>query len=404
MPHTVHDLLIVGAGPVGLALALALKDSGLDVVLADARERDAVANDPRTLALAHGSRLTLERLGVWHQLDLTPIQTIHVSQQGGFGRTAIQAREEGVPALGYVGSAGALARALRAAVDAAGIPVLDATEVAMPDTAATAAAPIDHAGADGHIVATLTPRADNAAADGGTRGARLLACAEGGLRGGDAAAIVARDYGQQALIGFVDAAGGHRHTAYERFTPDGPVALLPCGKRYAVVHVVPPAQADALQQLDASQYLARLQQAFGARLPLENAGERLAYPLGLRYRPSPIAHRTAWLGNAAQTLHPVAGQGFNLALRDVWGLADLLQPFNRRGGDPGDARLLARYADARRLDRNGTIHFTDSLVRLFSNDIPPLRHLRGAGLFLLDQLPPLRSFVARRMMFGARAW
>ena len=388
-----HDLLIVGAGPVGLALALALKDSGLDIVLADARARDAVAADPRDLALAHGTRLSLAHLGVWNALPRTAIEHIHISQQGGLGRTLIEASDYDLPALGYVASAGNLAAALRAAVDAAGITVLDQTEVSALSPAADA------------IVATL--QRDGATT---TLRARLAACAEGSLKPGDPN-VVEHDYQQHALIAHVAVSGGHRHTAYERFTPEGPVALLPRGDGYALVHVARPATADALLALDDAAYLARLQAHLGARARLSAVGPRLRYPLMLRYRKSAVDARTVWLGNAAQTLHPVAGQGFNLALRDVCALAGLLMRdrdphCHARGAapDPGRAELLARYAGARRLDRAGTVRFTDSLVRIFSNDIAPLRHARGAALLALDLLPPLRHFVARRMLFGARAW
>lgn len=380
--HT-HDLLIVGAGPVGLALALALKDAGLDLVLADARPREAVGADPRVLALAHGTRLTLERLGVWPALATTPIRTIHVSQQGSLGRTLLEAQEHELPALGYVASAGALAVALRRAVDAAGIPVLDETEVA------------NLAPGREEVIASLAGAGAPA-----TLKARLAACAEGGMQPGDPN-VVEHDYGQHALIAHVEAAGGHRHTAFERFTAEGPIALLPDGQGYALVHVARPDSADALLALDDAAYLARLQAFFGHRVHLKSVSGRLRYPLLLRYRRQAVGERIVWLGNAAQTLHPVAGQGFNLALRDVWALAETLL---QRGGDPGSADTLAVYAAARGLDRLGTIRFTDTLVRVFSNDFAPLRHARGAALLALDLLPPLRHFVARRMMFGARAW
>ena len=139
------------------------------------------------------------------------------------------------------------------------------------------------------------------------------------------------------------------------------------------------------------------------RVRLVRVEPRLRFPLALRYRRDPVGERVAWLGNAAQTLHPVAGQGFNLALRDVWALATTLRE-RATGEDPGSATLLDRYRRARRLDRRATIGATDSLVRLFSNDIGPLNALRGAGLLLLDACPPLRGALARRMMFGARAW
>ncbi|MDO9599955.1 MAG: FAD-dependent monooxygenase [Azoarcus sp.] len=377
-----HDLLIVGAGPVGLALALSLKDAGLDIVLADTRPREAAAGDPRILALAHGSRLTLEQLGVWQGLPATPISTIHISQQGSFGRSMLQAADYDVPALGHVLPAGELAAALRRKVDAAGIAVLDETEV-------TRLAP----GAD-DVIASLSGR------HAGTLSARLAACAEGGMNTG-ADGIVEHDYQQHALIAQLSVSGGHKHTAFERFTTSGPVALLPCGQGYALVHVAAADDADALLQLDDAAYLARLQTIIGHRVTLTAISDRLRYPLGLRYRKNPIGERTVWLGNAAQTLHPVAGQGFNLALRDVHALADTLLSHR---GDPGSSATLAAYGKTRDLDRFGTIRFTDGLVRLFSNDIAPLRHARGAGLFALDLCSPLRHFVARRMMFGARAW
>lgn len=397
----VADLLIVGAGPVGLALALALKDSGLDIVLADARSREAVATDPRDLALAHGSRLTLQRLGMWDAFPKTAIEHIHISQQGGLGRTLIDAADHGLPALGYVASAGALAAALRGAVDAAGIPVLDETQV-------TNLAP----GAEDVVASLAKPGAIAT-----TLHARLTACAEGGLRAGDTN-VVERDYHQHALIAHVEAAGGHRRTAFERFTGEGPVALLPRGDGYALVHVARPDTADALLALDDAAYLERLQAHLGGRVRLTGVGPRLRYPLVLRYRRWAVGERTVWLGNAAQTLHPVAGQGFNLALRDVWALADTLRQAGTappradavagtaRAGhfDPGASALLQRYAASRELDRLGTIRFTDTLVRVFSNELAPLRHARGAALFALDALSPLRDFIARRMMFGARAW
>ena len=376
-----HDLLVVGAGPVGMTLALALKDSGLDILLVDARARGAARHDPRVLALSHGSRLTLERLGVWAQLRATPIETIHISQQGRLGRSLLSAADYGLPAMGYVVAAGDLAAALDDALAAAGIPILDHSSVAGLA-----------AGAD-DVIVSLT--------GGNPLTARLVACAEGSIDGDDAPELVERDYAQHAVICVATPVEGHAHRAWERFTPQGPLAVLPCGHDCAIVHTADPAEADALMALDDDVYRARLQAHFGDRLHFAAVGPRARYPLKLRYRPNPVGQRTVWLGNAAQTLHPVAGQGYNLALRDVWALAQVLL---RADGDPGAADTLARYADARRLDRQGTIRFTDGLVRLFSNAIPPLAHARGAGLFALDLLPPARHFVAKRMMFGARAW
>ena len=377
--HT-HDLAIVGAGPVGMSLALALKDAGLDIVLLDARPRGSARHDPRDLALSHGSRLSLERLGIWAQLTPSPIETIHVSQQGGFGRSLLRAADYGQPALGYVVAAGELAAALDEALATAGIAIHS-------DAAVTSLA-----AGGGDVILGL--------ADGAAVSARLAACAEGAIRGSDDETLLERDYAQHAVISIARPQGGHAQRAWERFTPQGPLAVLPRGTDCAIVHTAAPADADALMALSDAAYLQRLQQHFGQRLRFATVGPRTRFPLALRYRANPTAQRTVWLGNAAQTLHPVAGQGYNLALRDVWALAEIL----KRGGDPGDAQKLSAYARARKLDRSGTMRFTDTLVRAFSNDSAALSHLRGAGLFALDLLPPARHFVAKRMMFGARAW
>lgn len=377
-----HDVLIVGAGPVGLALALALRDSGLSIALVDRRPHAAVARDPRVLALAHGTRLTLERLGVWDRFEATPIRQIHVSQRGGFGRTVLHADEHGLPALGYVASAGALAAAMRDQLDRAGIRVMDDTEAAASEPAAD----------------SVAVRLSSSSTGDSIEQTRLLVCAEGALNA-SAAELVSRDYDQHAIIARVALAQPHGHTAFERFTAEGPIALLPYGTDYALVHVTPPARTDALLALADAEYLAQLQGQLGGRVHLRAVSERQRYPLGLRYRREPVAPRTVWLGNAAQTLHPVAGQGFNLALRDVWALASALLS---HPGDPGADAPLSAYRASRRIDRHVTIGLTDGLVRLFSNHNPLLHHLRGAGLFALDMCPPLRHLLARHMMYGQR--
>ncbi|HQR04294.1 MAG: FAD-dependent monooxygenase [Proteobacteria bacterium] len=366
---------IVGGGPAGMALALALQRAGIGAAIFDAREQGAGAKDSRVLALSHGSRQTLEWMGVWSGVAATPITTIHISQRGGLGRTRITAAEHGLPALGYVAPAASLIEALGQAIATAGIPF-------------HARSPVEGiAPASDHIAFTAGGQAYHAA---------LLAFAEGAV---DAAAATAgRDYGQHAVLCDVHGKPGHAGCAWERFTPDGPLALLPHGERLSVVYTCAPSTADLLLTLDDAAFLSRLQAQFGARLRFSAVGPRTRFPLGLRYRRQVTGDRQVWLGNAAQTLHPVAGQGYNLCLRDVRMLARILTD----APDPGDPGLLARYGAGRRRDRAGTIGFTDSLVRIFSNDIPLLRHARGAGLLALDLLPALRGSVARRMIWGIR--
>ena len=356
-------VLIIGGGPAGMALALALYQGGVDSRIVDARARGAARGDARILALSHGSRLILERLGVWQTIAHTPIAAIHISHQGALGRTRIDAKEEGVPALGYVLAAGDLAAALDSAVAAAGIDYQDNT------------------------AAPLHPKGP------------LVVHAEGRIED-DNEDVRVSDYGQHAVICHATPATPPDGTAWERFTPAGPVALLPHNDGYAVVFTCPAADSEHVAALDDTAFLTPLQQRFGARVKLVGVGPRAVFPLGLRLRKTVVREREVWIGNAAQTLHPAAGQGFNLALRDIAELADTLSD----AADPGDPALLGRYAARRRIDRCATVGFTDGLVRLFSNNSGPLKHLRGAGLVALDLFPPARSFLARRMMFGARGW
>jgi 2-octaprenyl-6-methoxyphenol hydroxylase len=361
-----QTLAIVGGGPTGMALALALKQQGIGAEIFEARARAAVKNDARILALSHGARQILEWLGVWPQIAATPIQTIHVSHRGGLGRTRMQAEDLKVPALGYVMRATDLIAALDAAVEREGLVYREQQKVGAGNTAL-----------DGYA---------------------LTAWAEGAV---DAEAATMRDYGQHAVLCTVSTANPHQNVAWERFTPDGPVALLPLGKEYAVVFTVASSDVDFILAHDDKHFLDVLQQRFGERHRFTAATARVAYPLGLRWRQQPVGERQVWLGNAAQTLHPVAGQGFNLALRDIWELAQCL---GSAVDDLGAPASLTTYAQGRQRDRRGAITFTNILIDAFANDFPPLKAARGAGLLALDLLPPLRDFVARRMMFGARVW
>lgn len=373
---------IVGAGPTGLALALHLQRAGIACEVIDARCADAVRSDRRVLALSHGSRQILERLGAWKSIGATPIGAIHVSQRGRLGRALIRAQECGVPALGYVAEAGMLGAALAQACAETVVPVRYETRVVRAE-----------AGARHALLGCVTPQGSEQVQ------ARLIAWAEGAL--GGAANSVRRDYGQQAVVAIVQASAPADGIAYERFVGTGPVALLPLGDRYALVWTAPEAGAADLLALGEDDFLARLNDVFSGRFAFVAAGERTAFPLGLRFRESPVGDRAVWLGNAAQTLHPVAGQGFNLALRDVSQLSRLLQD---HGGDLGNAALLARYAAVRRIDRMGAIAFTDGLIRLFGIGGAWAGHARGAGLLALDLLPAARRFMSQRMIFGARGW
>ena len=378
------DIIIAGGGPVGCALALALRDSDYRICVMEARAAPpAATEDTRNLALTYGSRLILERLGVWEALAATPISTVLVSQQRGFGRAEFAAADAGVPALGYVVRHAQLRRALAAALERSGTPVRYGQAVHSIEA--------DAAGARVQI--------EDAA---GTRSAietKLLAVADGGART-EWAEVKTRRYPEVALVCDVASQQPHLERAVERFTPDGPLALLPLPHGWSLVWIAAPARVQALAMLDAGDFCRQLHAACGMLGEFTLLGPRQTFPLTLKYATSPRVPRTVLIGNAAQTLHPVAAQGFNLGLRDAFELARTLVV--RRADDPGTAPVLAAHRRARRRDRIATTAFTDSLIWLFSNDIPLLRHARGMGLVALGALPPVKKLFMRRMLFGTR--
>lgn len=370
---------IIGAGPLGLATALMLHRQGLAVQVFDARAADEPLAEARVLALSDGSRQMLTQIQAWPAHRTTPITRIHVSQQGGPGRAMMDATEQGLAALGHVLPARELISCLRAQVEAQNIPLHYSSPVEATQASATEIT---------LQIAGEQPREERFA---------LALCCEGSVS--NAAKMLKHDYQQYALLCRAQLAGPHGNLAYERFTPEGPVALLPLGEDYAVVWTRPMADAERLLAAPDSVWLAELQSHFGQRVHLTGISERAHYPLALKLRPWPIAERTVWLGNAAQTLHPVAGQGLNLALRDAWELTETL----RTASDPGESAVLKRYARRRQVDRFAAAGFSDALIRGFGAQLPLLPLARGLGLAALDVLPPLRRFLARRMIYGARA-
>ena len=390
MMYSEHDILIVGGGPVGATLALALRAAGLMVTVLEARQEGVVGNDPRALALSMGSRLILQRLGVWKALapHATPIATIHVSQRGSLGRTLLRAQDEGQEALGYVLPYAALSDELDRMLSAAPDIRVEygARAVALENSLQCTAVRFERAGESREIRARLAVLAD---------GGRSLGEIPGMQR-------TVREYGQHAVVGQVECELPHGNTAFERFTADGPIALLPDGGRsFALVWTAAPVAAASLCALDEPEFLECLHAHFGDRVGRFLAVRgRAAFPLKLiTLRPVTAPHLVV-VGNAAQTLHPVAGQGFNIGLRDAWELAQVL--LDTPQAEIGGAAMLSQYQARRRLDTGGGIMFTDFLVRTFSSDVPGLVHLRGAGLALVDLLAPAKRFVARRMSFGTR--
>jgi 2-octaprenyl-6-methoxyphenol hydroxylase len=394
------DIAIAGAGPVGAACALFLRERGVPaarIALVDARTAEAADRDDRLIAISHGSATLLARLGAWQHAAprATAIHTIHVSHRGRFGRTVIERDDYGVPALGHVIRHGDLTAALDQALQRRGI------EVRRPARMSG----VDVEGEGLRIVLD----------DGASFTARHIVHAEGGLFDAQRRRAIHRDYAQTAVTTVVTLVEPPSDTlaatAFERFTDDGPIALLPAVERvdgrerrgYAVVWCGKPDDAARRAALPDDAFLAALHTAFGDRLGrFATAGVRRTYPLGLNAVDVParvLAARSAAfaIGNAAQTLHPVAGQGLNLGLRDAHELAALLA-----SDDANAERLVARYVAARRLDRAATVDLTDLMPRVFASARAPVVLARGLALALLDVAPPLRGLFARQMMNGRR--
>jgi 2-octaprenyl-6-methoxyphenol hydroxylase len=380
----VHDVVIGGAGPVGATLALALADCGLDIVALDAREPGTIARGDRSLALSHGSRLILERVGAWAPLAatpraVTPITAIDISQAGGFGTLRLDAAEQHIEALGYVVSY----RALQAALDAA---------LASSPVAVRFGARVTRIAGD--------PRFAQVTLDNGDVLRTRLAVAADGA--GDIVQGMTRrrrDYGQVAVVAKVWMERPHGGLAYERFTPSGPVALLPEDDHYGLVWTHTPASAAAVLDLADEDFLAQLACHFGPRVRgFARVAQRRSFPLVLEYAQTPTQARVAAIGNAAQALHPIAGQGFNLGLRDAHGLAEAVAATPRDA--LGTPAMLAAYARSRAFDRTAGILFTDALVHLFGG--AALRWPRGLGVTLLDAIAPAKRAFTRAMLYGWR--
>ncbi len=388
------DIAIVGGGMVGLSLAAALRELPLDVVVIEPVPADSDSQpsfDERTTALSNGSRRILEGIGVWRHVaaEATPIKRIHVSDRGRFAMARLSAEEQGVAALGHTLSNRSLGTALAGACRGA-----ERTEVLCP-TRVTGAEP-------GAQRASLSVEG----AWRGTVEARLVVAADGArssIRAAFGIDASVWDYDQHAIIANVVPEKFHDFVAYERFTEDGPMAVLPLTDgRCTIVWTMAPEAARSTLALDEHAFLAALQQQFGYRLGrFIRIGRRSAYPLSLTRSNRQVAERAVVIGNAAQGLHPIAGQGFNLGLRDVATLAEVIaDEWIARGEDvdPGGAAVLERYAEWRRADRQTVIAFTDGLVRLFGNPLGPVRAARGASLLLFDLASPAKHAFARVTM------
>lgn len=391
-----YDIVIAGGGMVGSSLALALAPLGLRVAVVEAVPRAATTQpsfDDRSTALSRSSQRMFQAMRLWDDIvaGATPISHIHVSDKGRFGFSHIDAEEQGVEALGYVVINRVLGTVLQTALE--GVASLD---ILCPARIVAAKLSPDKA--------TVTIQEDDdqsreincdllVAADGANSAVRAML--------GIAATQI--EYGQRAVIGNLLPEKPLQNCAYERFTPQGPLALLPVtDNRAGFVWTVSEKDAGRVLALDDAAFLSELQDAFGNRLGrFSKVGKRAAYPLVLSKALRLTAQRAVLVGNAAHGLHPVAAQGFNLGLRDVAALCDCIADSRHRAAgsfDCGDPSILQQYSTWRRGDQKKLVGFTDGLVRLFGDSHGPVRILRNLGMLGFDLIPGVRSIFAKHTM------
>jgi 2-octaprenyl-6-methoxyphenol hydroxylase len=382
------DVLIIGGGLVGASLACALENSGVFVHIVEAYPLESdlqPSYDDRTVALSWGSRSIFEGMAIWDAMAdrVEAIKTIHISDKGHFGATRLRHEEEHVEALGYVAENRVLGDVLYQRLQQN-----SKLEFHCPAELLSIEQKHDR------VVATIKDNGKESLVS-----ARLLVAADGVIsqvRDLLHIGTSVQDYSQCAVIANVTPTFKHNNIAYERFTDTGPIAFLPMTRnRCSVVWTVPVNQAEELMRLGDEEFLQQLQQRFGFRLgQLHKVGTRHAYPLKLIETTQLVRNRVVIVGNAAHSIHPVAGQGFNLALRDIAILTELIASAE----DAGDSKLLQCYVEQRQDDARRVYRLTDSLVKIFSNNNTPLGHMRAVGLIAVGLIPQLRHQLARQSM------
>ena len=389
-----YDVIVAGGGMIGTSLALALATLDLSIAVVEPVARsddDQPSFDDRSTALSRSSQRMFTALGLWDRIVAasTPIRSLHVSDKGRFGFSHIDAEEQGVEALGYVVINRVLGGVLREAMDE-----LRNVDLLSPASIVSA----------GTVPEEMRVEVEAGSGPPRRLTSKLLVAADGARSSvremlGISAELV--NYEQRAIIGNLLTELPNENRAYERFTEDGPIAMLPVSDgRTAFVWVLGSDDAETMLALDDGAFLVRLQAAFGNRLgAFSKIGKRASYPLWLSKTGCLVAPRAVVVGNAAHGLHPVAAQGFNLGLRDVAALCDCIADAREDGAnDPGSTDILDRYAEWRRGDQKKLVRFTDGIVRLFGSQKPPVRALRDLGMLGFDLVPGVRQLFARHTM------
>jgi len=395
-----YDVVIVGGGLVGLSMALALKPLALKVAVINNFSFDAIdipnrpSNyDDRCIALSYGSRLIYQGMGIWPLLaeKAIAIKHIHISNQHYFAATRLHAEKEQIPALGYVIESRVLGQLLYQALSESHIDIIAPAKVTQLESVkAGNTLTLNERGQQRELQAQVVIAADGT--DSFVRQQLGIPCQK-------------IDYQQNAIIANVSTSKSHQHWAYERFTPNGPLALLPLSaqlsaqygeERLSLVWTHPSQSVDTTMALSDSAFLQTLQKQFGYRLGrFTKVGKRSCFPLRLVKSNQDVKHNVVLIGNASHTLHPVAGQGLNLSLRDVAELAQSLQSIDRQSDIQ---QALQHYQQQRQADYADVTTYTHRLIKIFSNDFPPLAHLRSVGLLAVDRIPPLRHVLAQQSM------
>jgi 2-octaprenyl-6-methoxyphenol hydroxylase len=386
-----YDILIVGGGLAGNCLALALKESGLRIAIIEANTRNHLQSLPvgdRALALSAGTVKMLQALNIWQEIapSATAIKNIHISDRGHFGKSRLSAKKQGVDALGYVINARDIENHVAKKVEVSNIKLIaPARVVGLISGSESVSVSLKQHDKSINLVAKLL-----VGADGGQSSVRQLL---------DITQQVT-EYGQTALVTTIKSSLPHHNVAFERFTKSGPLAILPItGDECSVVWTREHEEADELMSGTEDEFIEQLQTCFGYSLgELSLTAPRHAFPLSLIRADKMVLGRAVIIGNAVHQLHPVAGQGFNLGMRDVVQLAEMIMTQQKKEADIGEPTFLESYAATRQKDHNQTIGFTNSLIKIFSSDWLPLAATRSISLAVMDHIPVAKTILAKHAM------